>query len=73
MYVIRRLFMTEQELRAKSLEIAVLILGERIDTKFQEDNPYTVAREIIDYHASLNHYIPLAEAIERYIREAGTA
>jgi hypothetical protein len=62
----------EQEIRAKALEIAVLILGERIDTKIETDNPYSTARRALDYHASLNHYIPLAESVERYIREAGT-
>jgi hypothetical protein len=64
--------MTEQEIRAKALEIAVLILGERIETKIEYADPYTRAREILDYHASLNHYLPLAESVVRYIREAGS-
>jgi hypothetical protein len=61
----------EQEIRAKALEIAVLILGERIETKIEQDNPYTVAREVLDYDATLIHYIPLAQDVERYIREGG--
>jgi hypothetical protein len=63
--------MTEQELRAKALEIAVLILGERIETKAGEGNLYTPRVMVLDYDATLIHYIPLAQDVERYIREGG--
>jgi hypothetical protein len=59
----------EQEIRAKALEIAVLILGERIETKVDEGNLYTPRVRVLDYDATLIHYIPLAQDVARYIRE----
>jgi hypothetical protein len=61
--------MTEQEIRAKSLEIAVLILGERVDTKLVGGNEYNRPRGVLEYDATLTHYIPLAQDVGRYIRE----
>jgi hypothetical protein len=60
--------MTEQELRAKTLEIAALILGPKIETKVSPV-PYSTGRIDLDYDATLTHYIRLAEDVERYIRE----
>jgi hypothetical protein len=62
--------MTEQEIRAKALEIAALILGPKIETKISPV-PYSTARIALDYDATLTHYIPLAEDVGRYIREGG--
>jgi hypothetical protein len=63
--------MTEQEIRAKALEIAALILGERVNTKVSEGNEYTDRLIVLDYDSTLIHYIPLAQDVERYIREGG--
>jgi hypothetical protein len=61
--------MTEQqEIRAKALEIAVLILGERIDTK-PVLNTYAQSHIVLDYDATLPHYLRLAEDVARYIRK----
>jgi hypothetical protein len=63
-------FMTqEQEIRAKALEIAALILGERVDTKLDGGNLYTTRLRVLDYDSTLIHYIPLAQDVARYIRE----
>jgi hypothetical protein len=62
--------MTDQEIRAKSLEIAALILGPKIETKVSPV-PYGTARIALDYDATLTHYFPLAKDVERYIREGG--
>ena len=63
--------MTEQEIRAKALEIAVLILGERVDTKLDGGDMYNRPHRVLNYDATLTHYLPLAEDVGRYIREGG--
>jgi hypothetical protein len=69
--------MTEgQEIRAKAMEIAALILGERHNLEtylppkidLYGDMP---AVEMINYDATLAHYIRLADAVDPYIRGDG--
>jgi hypothetical protein len=71
--------MDEQERRAKALEIAVSIIGEKHDTcraeieMEYEDETETVGRmkSIEEVPISLlDHYRVLASEIEEYIREA---
>jgi hypothetical protein len=59
----------EQEIRAKALEIAALILGTRVDTKLVGGNTYNIPTRVLDYDATLSHYLPLAQDVGRYIRE----
>jgi hypothetical protein len=70
--------MDEQERRAKALEIAVRIIGEKHDTSRAEiemeyeDETKTVGRvkSVKDVPISLlDHYRVLASEIEEYIRE----
>jgi len=55
--------MNEQEIRAKSLEIAVQILGDQRIT-----NQYDQGRYDKDAHVFLNQYRSLASEIENYIQ-----
>jgi hypothetical protein len=63
----------EQEIRAKALETAVLILGELPELERKAPPPYSsVSKFAVDYGACFNHYLHLAELIEQYICEAET-
>jgi hypothetical protein len=67
----KRINLEDQEIRAKALEIAALILGERVDTNFEGEDTYNRPHKALDYDSVLTHYIHLAKDVGRYIREGG--
>ena len=70
--------MDEQEIRAKSLEIAVQIIGRKKEIEPAEEQEYEVddntgEKKVIHYlvpQSLIEHYRPLASEVDAYIRGA---